>query len=932
MSCSIRRPRLHPPRTLAWVLTAGLLAMMGMALSPSLAAALGKIQGKVVATDSGEPIGYADLLLIPADTTMKKVGGLTNADGTFLLQAPAGRYTLQIRALSYARKRVENIVLEDGQLLPFSTTLAPEAIQQQEIVVEATAKKNTEASMLAARKKAGTVGDAVSAEQMRRAPDKNAGDVLRRVTGLSVTEGKYVFVRGMGERYSSTEVDGVRIASPEQNKRVVPMDLFPAALLENIVIQKTYTADRAGEFGGGDVQVRTKDFPGKRLWSFSIEQGVEPGTTFKDRETYTSSSADIFGYGSGSRGIPDAVTQIAGDRPLAEGNGLGFPTATLVAVEKEFANVWTPNGVRTRMNGSYSVTFGDQYQVFGRPLGFVQAWSLSRSFNQRDEVQRSYTNLSGDLQYDYLTHRSTESVQLGGNGGVSYRLSPGQQLHARGFYSNSADDEVRQYEGLDAYSDPIYRRSTRLMYIQRSVLSGALEGQHNLPRLLGVDLDWKLTRASARRQQPDRRENMYIRVPIDETNPGYWGLAVGRREYGDLTDDGWGTSVKGSLPYRAGSLGTGKVSVGYDRQTKERENFYRRFDFSPILPGQDALPESLYDKVSEATLSVDNYRANQKVEALFISTDLPLGKHLRGNLGVRRELGIQDVVSHDLFDPTRVTSEGNLENTDWLGGANLAWSITEAINLRAAASRTLSRPDLDELSPSPSLDVVGDYQRLGNPNLQRATIENYDLRLEAFPATTEVFAIGAFLKNLHGPIEYTVRGASGGNILIPDNSANGHNLGMELEARANLGRVFSRLRRMSLNSNFSVISSEVELKDSPTKKGSQKHPLQGQANYLANAALSYLAGNGGLEASVLVSATGKRLVLLSNANEGRPDIYDPGIVTLDASVSFAPFHGARLKFNAGNLLDRRVQELFGTLETRGYTNGRTFSLAFSYGS
>src|SRR5262249_11758170 len=218
-------------------------------------------------------VGFADLLLVPVDTTMKKVGGLANADGTFLLAAPAGRYALQIRALSYARKRVEGIVIEEGGLLPLNTTLAPEAIQQKEIVVEATAKQNSEAAMLTNRRKAATVGDAVSAEQMRRAPDRNASDVLRRVTGLSVSDNRYVYVRGMGERYNSTEVDGVRVVSPEQNKRVVPMDLFPAALLDNITVQKAWSADRSGEFSGGDVQVHLKDFPGKRSWNLSLTQG-----------------------------------------------------------------------------------------------------------------------------------------------------------------------------------------------------------------------------------------------------------------------------------------------------------------------------------------------------------------------------------------------------------------------------------------------------------------------------------------------------------------------------------------------------------------------------------------------------------------------------------------------------------------------------------
>src|SRR5262249_19023955 len=153
------------------------------------------------------------------------------------------------------------------------------------------------------RKKATAVGDAVSAEQVRKSPDKDAAEVLKRVTGLSVAGGRFVYVRGLGERYSSTELDGVRIASPEQNKRVVPLDLIPANLIDNIVIQKTYTADRPGEFGGGDVQLHTKDFPGRRTWSFTFSTGANLASTFHKRLTYGSTSADRFGFGAASRGI-----------------------------------------------------------------------------------------------------------------------------------------------------------------------------------------------------------------------------------------------------------------------------------------------------------------------------------------------------------------------------------------------------------------------------------------------------------------------------------------------------------------------------------------------------------------------------------------------------------------------------------------------------
>src|SRR5262245_64885754 len=308
MRCDVRHSHSGRARVFTWAIALAAL----LSTTAAIAATTGKVQGRIVTVESGEPVGFADVQLVPADTTMKRVGTLSNADGTFLLEALPGRYTLMVRALSFAKTSIEGVVVTAGGLLPMNVALKPEALQQEEVVVEAKARQNSETAMLAARKKAVAVGDAVSAEQVRRSPDKDAAEVLRRVTGLSVSDGKFVFVRGMGERYSSTEIDGVRIASPEQNKRVVPLDLLPAALLENIVVQKTYTADRAGEFSGGDVQLHTKDFPGNRTWSFSVSQGYAEGVTFQDRRTYRSSRADIFGFGADSRSIPGAVFDAAG--------------------------------------------------------------------------------------------------------------------------------------------------------------------------------------------------------------------------------------------------------------------------------------------------------------------------------------------------------------------------------------------------------------------------------------------------------------------------------------------------------------------------------------------------------------------------------------------------------------------------------------------
>ncbi len=952
MGCTAasRRPTRPPVR--AWA--AGFALLLSCAgVTAALGAPTGKIQGRILATDSGEPIAYADLVLLPADSTMSRVGGPTNADGTFLLEAAPGRYTLQIRALSYASTRLEGIVVEAGRLLPIHLGLAPEAIQQEEIVVEARALQNSEASLLAARKKAPAVGDAVSAEQVRRSPDKDAAEVLRRVTGLSVTDGKYVFVRGLGERYSSTEVDGVRIASPEQNKRVVPLDLLPANLLDNIVVQKTYTADRPGEFGGGDVQVRTKDFPGKRTWQFSASQGYSEGSTFRHLSTYPGSRADVFGFGADSRKIPDAVYDVAGSRPLVQSNdpAVGFRKSTLATVAGSFSNIWSPTSGRTIPNGSYSATYGDEFRLFGRRLGLIESWSLSRSFDQRNESQRFFDTAEGLLTdaplYDYAVRRSRESVQLGGISGLSYRLSPRHSLHLRDLYTNSADDEVRTYEGpdrnwTDATGAWLVHRNTRLMYVQRSVASGTLEGQHQFSHMFGTSLDWKLTRSRAQRLQPDRREVTYNRNYYydGDGNPvEYWALgSTGIREYGDLKDDGWGTTVSASLPYRLGVLGNGKVVLGYDRQTKKRTNFYRRFNFIPSdNADRTAPPEETFGQgdslnpayVLEGTLDIDNYRADQRVSAGYLSADVPFGSRVRGNLGVRIESGFQDVRSYDLFDPARITQQGTLENTDWLPAANLTWALSHAINLRLGASRTLSRPDLNELSPSPSLEYVGGFRVSGNPGLKRALIDNYDVRFEAFPALSGVLAAGIFYKSLHEPIEQAIKGGAP-QILVPENSDRGRNLGVELEARAGLGRLWRRLNRLALASNASFISSVVHLKPQLTVLGTTEHPLQGQASYLVNAALSYASPSRRLDVAILLAATGKRLRTLGP--KPLPDIYEQPTTSLDATLNFATLRSARVKLAAKNLLDPRIRQLQGDREVSRFRGRRGFSIALSYGS
>jgi outer membrane receptor protein involved in Fe transport len=949
-----REWRGREPRSVLLVAWLGLVLVAGAAQADALPAGGGKgrLRGRLLASDTSEPISFADVLLLPADSTMRKAGCMTNTDGSFLLDAAPGTYTLQVRALSYATKRITNVVVQTGGLQDFIVSLEPEALVQEVVEVEAEARRNNETALLNERKRAATVGDAVSAEVVRRTPDSDASEVLRRVTGLSVFQGKYVFVRGMGERYSSTEVDGVRLASPEQNKRVVPLDLVPASLLENVVVQKTYSADRPGEFGGGDVQVRTRDFPGQRTFLLAVGQGVDEGTTFGSFRTYPGGKHDAWGFGAGARELPSFVQQVAGRRPIYprgvfDPPGKNFSADTLALMGQSFRDVWTPTRREAVPAGSLSESYGDQFKLFGRELGVVQAGIYSRAFKTTHEAERLYGGSRGPdaMVYDYHLSTSTENVQLGGLLGLSYRLAPNHSIHVRGLYAHDAENQTRYYEGYN-FSQSRNMRSNRLLYVERSVLSGNLEGRHELRGWARPRFDWSASLSEATRLEPDRRETIYqenVNADDPENVVRSWTLYGGglgaTRYFGDLKDRGRGLEGKGTIPFKGGWLGGGKLELGGSYQTKDRDAYYRRFLFKPA-PGADVSqpPEVLFGpdawkpgyggaELVDATQPEDNYFATQKLRAFYVNLDVPWGP-LRGLLGARVERGEQDVSTYNFRNfPANLVAYAKLADTDLLPAANVTLALAENTNLRFAASRTLSRPDLRELTPGTTLEVLNGLRTSGNPDLKRARIDNYDLRFERFPGLGEVVAMGTFYKRLLDPIEQVITPGDA-PVLRPENSRSGWVYGVETEARLGLGRFAAPLRRLSLNANFTVIQSRVELNARTTQLGSSAHPLQGQSNVLMNNALAYASDGGRFDATVLVNIVGRRLQALGL--RPRPDRYEAPRATLDAALNWSLRSSLRVKLAAKNLTDAREEVLDLDRVTYAYDPGRSVALSVNW--
>ena len=911
-------------------------------------AARGKVSGRVLARENGEPLGFADVSLRPVDPAGHLAGVQANADGTFELTADAGAYTLQVRSLGHRTKQVTGVTVVAGGLERLDVQLDAEVLSQEEVVVEARALTNTDGAQLNARRKAASVGDAVSAEQVKRSPDRDVADVLKRVTGASVVDNKYVYVRGLGERYSSTSIDGVRVTSPEPAKRVVPLDLIPANLLDNVLVQKTYTADRPGEFGGGDVQVQTKAFPGQRVLGLSFSQGWSENTTFKSNfQTYGGTDGDAFGFGSGSRGLPGLVESWAAERKAQRSFDphTGFRPDSLEIMGAAFKNVWSPRSRTAAPNGAAQLNFGDEWKLLDRALGLVGSLSWSRGQSYAGETQRFYENgVDQDTAATYQVRKWTESVLFGGTGGVSYRISPAHTAHVRGTYSNSADDEVRVYNGFFKSQGTDYL-STRLRYVQRQIRSGSAGAEHDFPSMGNARLTWQASLSSSERAEPDRREYLYGAQRDGDNNPRPLSFSGAGREYGQLDEHGHGLDAKISIPLGRGRWASSKVEVGASLQKRDRLSTYRRFGF--VNAGSYPVstpPESLFGagqwgnpslgaQFNEGTLPEDSYEAGQTVKAAYFSGDLGLTRRIRAIAGLRIEDSRQTVRTFDFFTRATVTDPvsgdlalAELADTDLLPSLNLVYQLDDRTNLRGAVSRTLSRPDIRELNPGTTSDFIGGFRFRGNPDLVRASIWNYDLRAERFPSVNEVLAVSLFRKEFTDPIEYAIL-PSDQPLLSPINSTTGRNTGVELEARIDLSRATRRLAGVTVNLNTSLISSRVEL-DSGV--GSRSHPLQGQSDVLVNLGLGYGPRGGRWDGTLLVGYVGRRMINLGYPPNG--DIFDRPSTTVDVALNWRPLERWRVKLSGANLFTANHVTVQNDKIYRFAKPGRTVSLAIALGS
>jgi len=908
-----------------------------------------KITGIVVDSNTEAPL--VDVTIRVTDTQIRVT---TDETGAFSLELPIGTHKIQASASFYNTYTITDLEVKAGETPePLRVLLVAQVVKLDAIKMPVQLSQSSERGLLEQRMRSSGIEDSISTEEISRLPASSAGEAIKRVTGVSIVGGRYVFVRGLGERYSNTLLNNVEIPSPEPNRRVVPMDIFPASLLASLQTVKTFSPDQPGGFAGGSVQVFTKDFPEELTMSLSMSTGFNTQATGEEGLTYPGGDYDFLGFDDGSRQLPSIIEDQAADVPIRERGRFtpaGFTPTEIQAFGQSFENVWSPERQPLPVNQGYKFSLGNSNTIFGKQFGYLGVISYGNSHNYGTQVRNAYRiglNQTLSPVTSYAIEQSGNEVDWGTVLNTSLRFSPEHLISLKTLLTHTAENEIRTWEGFNADRNTDMR-STRLRYVERQLFSGQFAGMHDFnfgepelealeaPEAPAVSMEWRLTYSRAARDEPDTRENIY-----EDRGDGTFVFRdvtqSGSRFFFDLEDDEY--NARADWKVRVGTEGLFKF--GGMLQDRARTFDVRRFRFLPsdqvdATVNLSDQPEILFQtaniaprvfELRESTRSTDNYLADHNIYSGYMMLDLPLTTKWQVMSGVRLESSDQTVTTYDPFAATRKEIEANLQTLDWLPGLNVTYRLTERMNLRFAASRTITRPDFRELAPFEFTDFVGGRTILGNPELERTQIDNFDFRWEVFPQIGGILAISAFYKRFQKPIEQIVQPQAEVRITY-ENAEGAHNYGLELEARQNLGVLTDALRNFSINTNAALISSQVVLPEDIGIQTSSERPLQGQCPYIINVSIGYEDPNWGLSSALAYNIFGRRLSEVGN--HGVPDVYEQPRGQLDASFSRTVANHFKFSVSAKNLLDPYVHYKIGEETYVEYKIGRSFSFGVSY--
>lgn len=864
------------------------------------------IKGKITDASNSDP-----LVGSVVKVQNLNLGAQADLDGNYeITDITPGVYNLEFSYIGYKTKILKDIVVTANITTNINVNLNIEGIETEEITIESSPTLSNEQSLLTEQKNSSKIQDGISEQQIKRAPDAAASDVLKRVMGVNVVDNKFVFVRGTSERYNNTTLNGVLVPSTEADRKSFSFDLIPAKLLENIIVSKSFTPDLVGNFSGGLVQLNTKDFVDRFTVGFETNGSFLSGTTSNgDFYHYDAGQKQLLSFNSGldngGRSIPSAFPSTKFTSPNDYGQSL--------------INSWGQNNRKAPLNGGFQLSLGNNFNLFNNPLGVLFAYTYRNGFANQN-ITRSEFNSDTTTLVSYSGRSSDYLVLNGGVLNINYKLGDNNKLSFKNTKSINSEDITQYYEGVNRISDYFDRKLYGTEFTERKLYSGQLSGSHYINKFSNLNLTWIASYSESERNEPDTKTVYYqkeegsedpYQVPLTTTA----NSNVGERFYSKLFDISRNILVNFDMNFlKTGNQRT-KIKFGIFADGTDR-NFTARL-FAPklavssnlgLLPIEQIFspqyfqPDLMY--MVETTDKSDAYTAGENTYAGYVMFDLPINK-LRIIAGLRFENDEQNV--NGFVRTTAVPVDVNQRNNDYLPSLNLTYALNENTNLRASATQTVSRPELREIAPFAYIDFVTGGDLSGNPLLEESLIQNYDLRYEIFPDAGEIASFSLFYKHFDQPIEKVIVPTLTGPIPAYSfaNAKNGAvNYGLELEIRKKLGFISNTLRDFTINGNFALINSKVNLNDLQSATAETERRLQGQSPYTINLGLYYDNFDLGMSVNLLYNQSGEKIAEVGRA--GFNDRYEQGRSILDFSASKTFLNSFEGKFTMRNILNQDV--------------------------
>jgi TonB-dependent receptor len=918
------------------------------------------ITGTVIDGDFNEPLPFANILV-------KETGeGVTSDfDGKYSIELPKGSYTLVFSFVGYETKEITNINVSDADYTVTDIVLNSVAQGLEEVVVTVDAKRNTESSVLEIQRKSASLLDGISAQAFQKIGANDIASAVKNVPGVSVQGGKYVYVRGLGDRYSKSILNGVDIPGLDPDRNTIQMDLFPTNMLSNVLVIKSARADLPADFTGGVIDIITKDFPAKQEFSISASMSFNPDMHFNDNYlSYEGGQTDFLGFDDGTR--KDKIfNTFLGNAYDPRLNATTTGLTTINHISNQFNPQMAPNNDISGMNYNFGVSYGNQFNFDnGHSFGFLGSLSYRKEQTVFENTQDNIYNFSPNRTELSFEENRLQTGTIGGENiiasglfGMTYKTNA-SKFKFNALHIQNGESTSGRFRQLTRFSDFIDFNKFNLEYNERSISNGTLSGLHNLTESQ-FKVEWTLSGTQAKVHDKDVRNTTFqdeegIFSFQENTEPKrIWRTLDEYNLVGKVDLTKRFTFLKEDAVLKFGAFSSLKERDFSIAQYSVSSNFTSERDWANYGgdPNQLFNPVNLISPTNDSgtyinpqtTIRQDAniFNARQQNLAAYVSNEFNISPKLKSIIGFRFEnyqvfyTGENSQLGQ-VFNDEQIISENNL-----FPSTNFIYSLTDNKNLRFAYSLTTARPSFKEASIAEIYDPLSNLFFIGNINIKPTYIDNFDLRYEAFGEDAQLFAMSLFYKNLTDPIEIGFVAASTSNYK-PLNLENANVFGIELEVRQKLSNWIAGLRNFNLNFNGSYIISdekysedELKLRTLGLRDGETlgtSRPLQGQSPYLINAGLDYNNTDKGIRGGFYYNVQGKTLEVVGDGFY--PDVFTMPFHSLNFNFTKQFKNNTSLTLRVRNLLDDERESLFeGYGETTEYFRlrhiGRSFSLGYS---